>query len=179
MYRMIIFTASAVPMVGKIMYRETTTLAAEPKPRVSWALVLFRAMALLNPSSPTEMVAFFRHWCVCQLRWHGQSHTLSTARGSGSVKPPQRSRESAQCILDVINLEPEPVKEGEVELHFSVLTSMFAQSCQLRMLSPKLPVSEAVVPRYSWETGTTAQSPFRCSDVLPTSRMSSANNVSA
>ena len=37
-------------------------------------------------------------------------------RVSGSVKPsPPRSRESAQCILDVINLEPEPVKEGEVE----------------------------------------------------------------
>ena len=37
-------------------------------------------------------------------------------RGSGSVKPsPPRPRESAQCILDVINLEPEPVNEGEVE----------------------------------------------------------------
>ena len=37
-------------------------------------------------------------------------------RGSGSVKPsPPRSRESAQCLLDVINLESEPVKEGEVE----------------------------------------------------------------
>ena len=36
-------------------------------------------------------------------------------RVSGSVKPsPLRSRESAQCILDVINLEPEPVNEGEV-----------------------------------------------------------------
>ena len=37
-------------------------------------------------------------------------------RGSASVKPlPLKSRESAQCILDVINLELEPVKEGEVE----------------------------------------------------------------
>ena len=37
-------------------------------------------------------------------------------RGSGSVKPsPPRSRESEQCTLDVINPEPEPVKEGEVE----------------------------------------------------------------
>ena len=36
-------------------------------------------------------------------------------RGSGYVKPsPPRSREPAQCILD-INLEPEPVKEGELE----------------------------------------------------------------
>ena len=34
----------------------------------------------------------------------------------GSVKPSQiRSRESAQCILDVVNLEPKPVKEGEEE----------------------------------------------------------------
>ena len=37
-------------------------------------------------------------------------------RGSGSVKPsPRRSRKSAQCILDVINLKPEPMKEGEVK----------------------------------------------------------------
>ena len=37
-------------------------------------------------------------------------------RGSGSVKPsPLSPRESAQCILNVINLEPEPVNEGEVE----------------------------------------------------------------
>ena len=37
-------------------------------------------------------------------------------RGSGSVKPSTlRPRESAQCIRDVINLEPEPVGEGEVE----------------------------------------------------------------
>ena len=42
-----------------------------------------------------------------------------------------------------------------------------------------MPKSEAVAPRYSWESGTTAQSPFRCSDVLPPSRMSSANNVLA
>ena len=41
---------------------------------------------------------------------------VEPVRGSGSVKPsPLRSRESAQCILDVINLEPEPVKEGEEE----------------------------------------------------------------
>ena len=40
-------------------------------------------------------------------------------------------------------------------------------SCQLRSLSPKLPVPEAVAPRYAWEKETTAQSPFRCSDVLP------------
>ena len=45
--------------------------------------------------------------------------------------------------------------------------------------SPALPKSEAVAPRCSWETGTTAESPFRCSDVLPPSRMSSANNVLA
>ena len=32
------------------------------------------------------------------------------------MKPsPPGSRESAQCILDVINLEPEPVNEGEVD----------------------------------------------------------------
>ena len=37
-------------------------------------------------------------------------------RGSGSVKSsPPRSRESAQCVLDVINLDLKPVKEGEVE----------------------------------------------------------------
>ena len=37
-------------------------------------------------------------------------------RGSGSAQPSHpRPRESAQCILDVINLEPEPVNEGEVE----------------------------------------------------------------
>ena len=37
-------------------------------------------------------------------------------RGSGSVKPsPLRPRETAQCILDVINIEPELVKEGEIE----------------------------------------------------------------
>ena len=37
-------------------------------------------------------------------------------RGSGCVKPsPLRSRESAQCIPDVINLELELVSEGEVE----------------------------------------------------------------
>ena len=37
-------------------------------------------------------------------------------RGSGSVKPsPPSPRESAQCIPDVIHLEPEPVSEGEVE----------------------------------------------------------------
>ena len=36
-------------------------------------------------------------------------------RGCGSAKPsPQRPRESVQWILDVINLEPEPVREGEV-----------------------------------------------------------------
>ena len=36
----------------------------------------------------------------------------SSVRGFGSVKPsPPRSRESAQCILDVFNLEPEPVKK--------------------------------------------------------------------
>ena len=29
--------------------------------------------------------------------------------------------------------------------------------------SPKLPKSEAVAPRYTWETGTTAQSPSQCS----------------
>ena len=52
-------------------------------------------------------------------------------------------------------------------------------SCHLRTLTPKQPVSEAVAPRYAWETGTTAQSPFQCSDVLSPSRMSSANNVSA
>ena len=56
---------------------------------------------------------------------------------------------------------------------------MLAQFCHLRTLSPKLPVSEAVAPRYTWESGTTAQSPFRCSDVLPPSRMSSANTVSS
>ena len=49
------------------------------------------------------------------------------------------------------------------ELHFSVLSSMLTQCSH----SPTLPKSEAVVPRYAWETGTTAQSPFRCSDVLP------------
>ena len=32
------------------------------------------------------------------------------------MKPsPQRPRDSAHCILDVINLKPEPVNEGEVE----------------------------------------------------------------
>ena len=37
-------------------------------------------------------------------------------QGCGSVKPsPPRPRESAQCILDVINLELELVDEGEVE----------------------------------------------------------------
>ena len=36
-----------------------------------------------------------------------------------------------------------------------------------------------MAPRFSWETGTTVQSPFRCSDVLPPSRMSRANSVSA
>ena len=36
-----------------------------------------------------------------------------------------------------------------------------------------------MAPRYSCETGTTAQSPSWCSDVLPPSRMSSANNVLA
>ena len=37
-------------------------------------------------------------------------------RSSGSVKPSNlRPRESAQCIRDVINLEPELVSEGEVE----------------------------------------------------------------
>ena len=37
-------------------------------------------------------------------------------RGSGSVKPsPLRPSESAQCILDVINLEPGPVNDGEVQ----------------------------------------------------------------
>ena len=41
---------------------------------------------------------------------------VCTLRGSGSVKPsPRRSRKSAQCTLDVINLEPERVKEREVE----------------------------------------------------------------
>ena len=41
---------------------------------------------------------------------------VCTLRGSGSAKPsPRRSRKSAQCILDVINLKPEPMKEGEVE----------------------------------------------------------------
>ena len=35
------------------------------------------------------------------------------------------------------------------------------------LTEPKLPVSEAVAPRCTWEKGTTAQSPFRCSDVLP------------
>ena len=34
-------------------------------------------------------------------------------------------------------------------------------------------------PSQSWETRTTAQSPFRCSDMLPSSRMSNANNVLA
>ena len=48
------------------------------------------------------------------------------------------------------------------EWHFSVDSNarQFAHS-------PTLPKSEAVAPRYSWETGTTAQSPSRCSDVLP------------
>ena len=73
------------------------------------------------------------------------------------------------------SMQPVPM----FELHFSVLTSMLTQFCHLRTLSPKLPVSEAVAPRYAWGTGTTAQSPFRCSDVLPPSRMSSANNVLA
>ena len=42
--------------------------------------------------------------------------SIRNVQGSGSVKPsPPRPRESAQCTLDVINLEPEPVKEGEVE----------------------------------------------------------------
>ena len=37
-------------------------------------------------------------------------------RGSGSANPsPLRPRESEQCIPDVINLEPEPVSEGEAE----------------------------------------------------------------
>ena len=42
---------------------------------------------------------------------------FALSRGSsGSVKPSVlRSRECAQCILDVINFEPLPVKEGEVE----------------------------------------------------------------
>ena len=44
------------------------------------------------------------------------SVSAHVVRGSGSVKPsPPRPRESAQCILDVINFEPEPVNEGEVE----------------------------------------------------------------
>ena len=43
-------------------------------------------------------------------------NSTSIVRGSGSVKPSlPRSRESAQCILDVINLERERVNEGEVE----------------------------------------------------------------
>ena len=44
------------------------------------------------------------------------THMSVSVRVSGSVKPsPPSSRESAQCVLDVINLEQEPVKEGKVE----------------------------------------------------------------
>ena len=63
-------------------------------------------------------------------------------------------------------------------LHFSILTPMLAQSSSVRALT-YTPKSEAVAPRYTWEEGTTAQSPSRCSDVLPPSRMSSANSVLA
>ena len=59
---------------------------------------------------------------------------------------------------------------------FSILTPYSLEARQFAH-SPTLPKSEAVAPRYSWETGTTAQSPYRCSDVLPPSRMSSANDV--
>ena len=46
----------------------------------------------------------------------GHTTTVLAVGGSGSVKPsPLRPRESEQCIPDVINLEPEPVSEGEVE----------------------------------------------------------------
>ena len=51
-----------------------------------------------------------------RLRVHSTWVSGDTVRGSGSVKPSTlRPRESAQCIRDVINLEPELVGEGEVE----------------------------------------------------------------
>ena len=49
---------------------------------------------------------------------------------------------------------------------FSILTPNSHEARQFAH-SPTQPKSEAVAPRYSWETGTTAQSPSRCSDVLP------------
>ena len=61
---------------------------------------------------------------------------------------------------------------------FSILTPNSHEARQFAH-TPQLPKSEAVAPRYTWETGTTAQSPSRCSDMLPSSRMSSANNVLA
>ena len=61
---------------------------------------------------------------------------------------------------------------------FSIMTPISHEARQFAH-SPKLPKSEAVVPRYTWETGTTAQSPSRCPDVRPSSRMSSVNDVLA
>ena len=49
-------------------------------------------------------------------------------------------------------------------LHISVLTPMLAQFCHLRTLSPQLPVSEAVAPRYTWET----EPPRRARSCAPT-----------
>ena len=61
---------------------------------------------------------------------------------------------------------------------FSILTPILAQGSSIAH-SPTHTESEAVAPRYTWETGTTTQSPSRCSAVLPSSRMSSANTVLA
>ena len=86
--------------------------------------------------------------------------------------------QDCRSLLNLLLLDATGFPAAFSMLHFSILTPMLAQSSSVRALT-YTPKSEAVAPRYTWEEGTTAQSPSRCSDVFPPSRMSSANSVLA
>ena len=88
-------------------------------------------------------------------------------------KKEQRKRKNKEKQKEKTKGKKQKEKQRE-SCTFSILTPYSHEARQFAHSK-----SEAVAPRYSWATGTTAQSPSRCSDVLPPSRMSSANNVLA
>ena len=104
---------------------------------------------------------------------HSQNHpVVTTGRRAITLCRPSSSSHDSHISLPFMSESPVFEKLHIFHPPNSHEAHQFAHS-------PTLPKSEAVAPRYTWEAGTTAQSPSRSSDVLPSSRMSSANNVLA
>ena len=117
-----------------------------------------RAMRIETVACLASQISTKSSCCSQVQKWHIVSPTYLWIRASSARLT--RSRHSA--------LSPSV-------LHFSVLTPMLTK----RSLSPTSPKSEAVAPRYTWEQEPPRRVRSGISDVLPPSRMRSANNVSA